>query len=332
MAGLMQNIIEVKGIKKQFKTYESTGSGFLSLRRKWYYKQALRGVSFSIGKGEIVALLGKNGSGKSTLIKTICGILHSDEGAIDVLGFRPWEDRVRMVKHLGVVLGAHSQLIWDLPAIDSFRLMRHVYKIPKSEFEKRLRYYIKLLELEDVYKRQVRTLSLGEQMKCNFVASVLHAPEFVILDEPTIGVDLPSKQALKEAILGLNKNSGVTFIITTHMIEDLMMAERILVLDRGKVIFDGPRHRLETFFGDERILNIKFIEDPDYKAYSRYGIVLQRGENYLKMKVRPSVLTDKGFTSMLSRKNVVDYSVSEQELGATIMRLYATRGKKTAGR
>jgi ABC-2 type transport system ATP-binding protein len=326
------DIIEVNGVKKQFKAYESGKGGFFSLRRNWYYKHALNGVNFSIKKGEMVALLGKNGSGKSTLIKTICGILHPDEGTINVLGFRPWEDRVKMVKHLGVVLGAHSQLIWDLPAIDSFRLMRHVYRVPRSAFEKRLKYYIGLLELEDVYKRQVRTLSLGEQMKCNFVASVLHAPEFVILDEPTIGVDLPSKQALKEAISKMNRESGVTFIITTHMIEDLMMAERILVLDKGQVIFDGPRHRLETFFGDERILNIKFIEDPDYKAYSKYGRVLQRGENYLKMKVKPSVLTDKGFTSMLSRNNVVDYSVSEQELGVTLMRLYATKGKKTAGR
>ena len=139
-----------------------------------------------------------------------------------------------MVKRMGIVLGAHGQLYWDLPAIDSFNLMRSIYHIPTRICKGRLDYLLDLLELRDVYKRQVRTLSLGEQMKCNFVASMLHAPELVILDEPTIGVDLPSKQALRTAILETRKESNTTFLLTTHIIEDITMAERIIALDKGR--------------------------------------------------------------------------------------------------
>ncbi len=323
------NVIDVRNIRKQFKTYESRGTaGILPFGRRWYYKKALNGVNFSIKKGEIVALLGKNGSGKSTLVKTMCGILHPDSGKARVLGFDPWKNRIDMVRNMGVVLGAHGQLMWNLPALDTFELMRHIYKIPQEDFRKRLDYFLGILDLEEVYRRQVRTLSLGEQMKCNFVASVLHSPELVILDEPTIGVDLPSKQALKEMIVTMNKKNGTTFMLTTHIVEDLTMAGRILVLDRGRVIFDGSRRRLETFFGNKRVLHIKFIGKPNYSSYAKYGKITEIKNDYLRMLVNQSVLTKNDFTEMLSKKNVLDYDVSEQGLSTILMKLYGSAEKK----
>lgn len=321
----MERVIDVRGVRKDFKAYETKGSGIFSFRRRSYIKHALRGVSFSINKGEIVALLGKNGSGKSTLIKIMCGILYPTSGRAQILGFRPWEQRIDMVKRMGIVLGAHGQLYWDLPAIDTFNLMRSVYHIPTKDFKGRLDYLLDLLELRDVYKRQVRTLSLGEQMKCNFVASMLHAPELVILDEPTIGVDLPSKQALRTAILETRKESNTTFLLTTHIVEDITMAERIIALDKGKVIFDGSKRRLETLFGDRKIVEIEFNDPPDFKAYARLGRVMKVEGSYLRMEVDPRVLTNRAFTRLLSKGDVADYKVGERDLSEILLRLYKVR-------
>ena len=324
----MERVIDVKGVRKDFKAYESKGSGFFSFRRKSYIKHALRGVSFQIDRGEIVALLGKNGSGKSTLIKIMCGILYPTSGSAQILGFRPWEQRIDLVRRMGVVLGAHGQLYWDLPALDTFNLMKSVYHIPDRDFKNRLDYLLDMLELRGVYKRQVRTLSLGEQMKCNFVASMLHAPELVILDEPTIGVDLPSKQALRTAILETRKENGTTFLLTTHIVEDITMAERIIALDKGSVIFDGSKRKLETLFGNRKVVELEFSEPPDYRDYARQGRVLKIEGNYIKIQVDPRVLTSSGFTRLLSKGDVVDYRVGEQDLSEILMRLYKVRGAK----
>jgi ABC-2 type transport system ATP-binding protein len=324
----MERLISVKGVKKDFKAYESRGSGIFSFRRKSFIKHALRGVSFSVDKGEIVALLGKNGSGKSTLIKIMCGILYPTSGSARVLGFDPWEQRIDLARRMGVVLGAHGQLYWDLPALDTFNLMRSIYKIPRQDFSNRLDYLLDLLELRGVYKRQVRTLSLGEQMKCNFVASMLHAPELVILDEPTIGVDLPSKQALRTAILETRKEHGTTFLLTTHIVEDITMAERIIALDKGRVIFDGPKRKLETLFGNKKTVELEFGKTPDYLQYAKLGKVVEVEGNYIRMEVNPRTLTRKSFTRLLSKGDIVDYKVGEQGLSEILMRLYKVRRAK----
>ncbi|VVB77470.1 Trehalose/maltose import ATP-binding protein MalK [uncultured archaeon] len=324
----MDHVIDVKNVSKKFKAYENKGSGLFSFRRKSYLKRALNGVSLTIDKGETVALLGKNGSGKSTLIKIMCGILFPTSGSVRVLGLDPWEQRISLSRRIGVVLGAHGQLYWDLPAIDTFELMRKVYGIPKSDYQGRLDYYLDLLELRDVYKRQVRTLSLGEQMKCNFVASILHNPELVILDEPTIGVDLPSKQALRTAILESRKENGTTFLLTTHIVEDITMADRILALDKGNVIFDGSKRKLETLFGNKKVVELEFSETPDYDKYVELGKITKVEGNYLRMEADPKVLTSARFTRLLSKGNIIDYRVGEQDLSGILMRLYKVRGAK----
>jgi len=318
---LMEKVVEVANVSKSFKTYERASSGFLaSFRRHYYTKKALTSVSFSIDKGQIVALLGRNGAGKSTLIKILTGILYPDSGTVNVLGFDPWKERMKLAWNIGVVLGAHGQMYWNLPAYDTFEYMRKIYKVPEKEFKKRLTYFVDLLDLKQVYKKPVRTMSLGEMMKCNFVASTLHMPKVVFLDEPTIGVDIMSKAALKKAMLEMRAKYGTTFILTTHIVEDISIADRVLMLHNGRLVFDGTKEKLEHMFGDKRVVEIRFI--PDAKLNLDFGKVLYMGTGVAKLEVNASVLKSKRFISLLGSKNIIDYSVSSPGLSELLAKVY----------
>jgi ABC-2 type transport system ATP-binding protein len=316
-------IITVDKVLKKYTVNESNSKkGFLNgLRRKKVTKIAVRNVSLSIKKGSIIALLGKNGSGKSTLIKMMTGIIYPDKGHITVDGLSPYNDRKKLATRVGVVLGAHGQLYWNLPAIDTFNFMKSMYKIPEVEFNKRLKSYLKLLSLNDVYKKPVRTMSLGEQMKCNFVASMLHNPKIVFLDEPTIGVDLPSKSALKEAIINARDNSGTTFLLTTHIVEDIEIADNVIVIDKGRKKFDGTKKELEKIFGDKRIVEVysSKIKQINFKSYGR--ILLEKND-MIRLEVKPSMLKNKKFLTMLNGKYISDYRVSEPHLSYILSKLY----------
>lgn len=329
VVAMSTNVIRVQGVRKHFKTYDIKGTGFFSsLFRRYYTKNALSGVSFDVKEGEIVALLGKNGSGKSTLIKIITGILYPDGGSVSVLDKDPWKKRREVATQIGVVLGAHGQLFWDLPAMDTFTLMKHVYGIPDRRFKERLDYFLERLELQKVYKRQVRTLSLGEQMKCNFVASMLHSPRIVFLDEPTIGVDLSSKAALRETVNEVTKREHTTFFMTTHITEDIDMAERVIMLDKGRKIYDGPRRKLVKLFGDKREVELRFREPVNVRKYASFGRILESQSNYVKLEIQGKILKSGKLIQTLSDPNLVDYSVAEPGLAEVILKLYNKQDKR----
>ena len=321
----MENyVIEVNDVKRKFKTYEvkTSGSFVSKLFRKKVYKKALDGVSFKIGEGEIVALLGRNGSGKSTIVKILSGILHPDSGSIRVLGLDPWDDRIKLASQVGVVLGAHGQLFWNLPASDAFNFMKGVYEIKDSDFRKRLKYFLDLLNLKEVFRRQVRQLSLGEQMKCNFVSSVLHMPRIVFLDEPTIGVDIPSKTALRNAIMRMRSEHKTTFLITTHIVEDINIAERVILLNKGKLVFDGSRTELEQLFGDKRHVDLHLSKTSSIN-YRKYGKVLEKKNDIVKLEVDRPRLKSRAFLSLLNSDDVIDYKVTEPGLNFILSKFYA---------
>ena len=323
MVFAMDNAIVVDGVSKSFKTHKQREEGFLaSFRKESYTKKALSNVSFNIERGEIVALLGKNGSGKSTLIKIITGIVYPEVGHTSIAGFDSWKERAKAAQHMGVVLGAHGQLFWNLPPSDTFEYIKSIYRVPDTDFTKRLNYFLDILELREVYKRQVRQLSLGEQMKCNFVASMLHMPELVILDEPTIGVDIPSKSALRNTILDMNKKQKTTFLLTTHIVEDITIANRIIMLDKGRKIFDGSRAKLETYFGDRRSVELIFSRDDNRINLKSYGKVVERDTGYAKLEVDKKLLKTARFISLLQNKDISDYNVSEPGLTSIISKFY----------
>lgn len=325
----MEKIIEVKELKKRFRTHEHVEKGNLlaKLMRRSYYKTALDGINFTVNQGDIVALLGRNGSGKSTLIKIMTGILHPDAGTVRVMGLDPWENRIGIASQIGVVLGAHGQLYWNLPALDTFNFMRAIYKIPEKEYRKRLKHLVDILDLKTVYKRPVRTLSLGEQMKCNFVASVLHMPKIVFLDEPTIGVDIPSKTALRSMILTMRKEYKTTFIITTHLVEDITMAEKVILINNGKMAFDGPRMKLEHLFGDKRMIDLE-LRRTDGIRFKDYGKVIEHTGNFVKLEVNGKILKSARFINLLSSDDVIDYKIYEPGLNFVLSKLYKKIEKK----
>ncbi|MGI0141831.1 MAG: ABC transporter ATP-binding protein [Candidatus Micrarchaeales archaeon] len=330
--GSTDYVIEVHALGKKFREYQSQQGKkiFLaSLRRKYSIKHALTNVSFKVKKGDIVMLLGENGSGKSTLIKILTGILHPDSGSAQVLGLAPWSGREKLAWDYGMVSGAHNQLFWNLPAIDTFDYVRGIYEIPKDVYKKRLDYYIKILNLKDVFRKPVRVLSLGERMKCNFVASVLHMPKIVFMDEATIGMDLSSVINVREAVMDMRKNYGTTFFITTHIVDEIKaLAKSVIIIDKGKIVFDGSKRELQTFFGNRKQLEIHFDKQIDPKNYAKYGKVVASREDYLKIEIDSKHLKNKKIVNLLNSDIVLDYNVSEPDIGQVLAKFY-NRGRKS---
>ncbi len=320
----MAEVIRLDAIVKRFKTYESeTGAAGALFGRKKKIKTAVNGVSFGVEKGEIIALLGRNGSGKSTVIKLLTGVLHPDSGKISVLGMDPWRDRIRLARRIGIVFGStHPQLFWNLPPIDTFNYVRDMYGIPEAEFKERLDGLVETLTLKDVYKRQTRQLSLGERMKCEFVAANLHAPEVVFMDEPTIGVDLPSRMAIAEAVQSLRRERGITFLITTHVVDDVTGVDRIILLDHGKLVFDGTQERMRSQFRKSVILELYLKLGADRSAYAKLGRVMTSNDGYIKIGVKPSVVRQSWFVRMLSDRNIRDFRLSEPGLSSMLNQMY----------
>lgn len=228
-------------------------------KREYDVIKAVDNVTFTIDEGEIVGYIGPNGAGKSTTIKMLSGILRPDEGKIIINGMDPFKDRVKYVKTIGVVFGQKSQLWWDIPAIDSFDLLKDIYRIPDEEYIKTRDELVSILSLEDIIKKPVRQLSLGERMKCELVASLLHNPKILFLDEPTIGLDAISKVIVRDFIKKINKEKKVTVILTSHDMADIeSLASRVIVIGNGKKLYDGSVNDIKKKYSNTRIVEIYY--------------------------------------------------------------------------
>ena len=261
----MKNIIEVDGVKKYYKIAKREKGFFQTVKhlfhREYEVRKAVDDISFSIKKGEIVGFIGQNGAGKSTTIKMLSGILYPDEGNLKINGFIPYKQRKQYVKNIGVVFGQKSQLNWDLPLIESFELMRYIYRIPKKKYEENLEKFTKLLDMESFINQPVRQLSLGQRMRGDIVASLLHSPEIVFFDEPTIGLDVVAKEKIREFIKYMNKTEQTTIIFTTHDMQDVeKVCERLIIIDLGKKIFDGSIDEIKQKYANSKSIEIQ-LED-----------------------------------------------------------------------
>lgn len=311
MGGEMENMIEVRDVKKYYKIAKrekgmAAAAGNL-FNRKYETKRAVDDISFSIKKGEIVGFIGPNGAGKSTTVKILSGILYPDAGEVKVGGFIPYKQRKQYVKNIGVVFGQKSQLNWDLPLIESFELMKFIYKIPQKKYEENLRLFSRLLDMEEFINQPVRQLSLGQRMRGDIVASLLHSPEIVFLDEPTIGLDVVAKERIREFVRYMNETERTTIIFTTHDMQDIeKVCDRLIIIDKGKKIYDGSIEEIKN-----RYANIKTIE-----------LLLEDGRKETKTfdvsKTPMSVVME----SLFSEKNIKDITLCESEIDSIIRDIY----------
>lgn len=258
--------ILVEGLSKSYRIAERE-PGFLgALRgmahRRWRIVHALKNVSFSLERGEILGFIGPNGAGKSTTIKILSGILRPDSGRVEVAGLTPYADRIRHVGRIGVVFGQRTQLWWDLPVIEGFDLLRDIYRLEPKRYRNKRDQLVSMLRLERLLDQPVRQLSLGQRMRAELAAALLHEPSILFLDEPTIGLDAPSKLAVREFIKKLSQQHGVTVLLTTHDMHDIeAMAERVIVIGNGQVLADGSLAALRATVLAERRLFVEFAED-----------------------------------------------------------------------
>ena len=293
--------------------------------REYEMIHALDDVSFTIGDGEMVGYIGPNGAGKSTTIKIMCGILTPDSGACDIDGRTPWKERTAHVREIGVVFGQRSQLWWDVPVIDSFELIRDIYKVDAKLFKNNLDELTELLELSELLKTPTRTLSLGQRMRCEIAASLLHSPRILFLDEPTIGLDAVSKIAVRQFIKKLNAERGTTVILTTHDMQDIeALTERILLIGKGKILLDGSLNELKKHSSEHKTLVVEY--SGAMPEISEGMTISEAKEGRLIIVLNPAVLSVSDAISWLSAQTeILDVSVSgvtSEEMVAALYKEY----------
>ena len=286
---------------------------------------ALSDVSFTIANGEMVGYIGPNGAGKSTTIKIMCGILTPDSGACDIDGRTPWKERASHVRDIGVVFGQRSQLWWDVPVIDSFDLIRDIYKVDARLYKSNLDELTALLDLNELLKTPTRSLSLGQRMRCEIAASLLHSPRTLFLDEPTIGLDAVSKIAVRQFIKKLNAERGTTVILTTHDMQDIeALTERILLIGRGRILLDGSLAELKKSSSERKVLVAEYTGNAPQLCD---GMTLtEEKEGRIVIGLDPSVLpVSEAIASLASQTDLTDVSVtgaSAEEMVAALYKEY----------
>jgi ABC-2 type transport system ATP-binding protein len=293
------------------------------VRRQWRPVQALVDVSFSLEAGELLAFIGPNGAGKSTTVKILSGILRPTSGRVEVGGLIPYEDRIRHVARIGVVFGQRSQLWWDLPIVDGFDLLADIYRVEPARYRQRRDELVAMLRLEPLLAQPVRQLSLGQRMRAEFAAALLHDPEILFLDEPTIGLDAPSKLAVRDFVRRLNREQGVTVLLTTHdMLDVEALAERVIVIGQGRLLADGPFASLRAGVLAERRLHIDFAESAP--AIAIPGVTVRaRGERSLELAFDPTKIPAPKLIAAIAMQHAVeDIHVDEVAIEEVITRFY----------
>jgi ABC-2 type transport system ATP-binding protein len=321
-------MIELRSISKSYRVSTRKSSDLLPALRAFFVRetvtvQALDGIDWHVSRGSIHGLLGRNGSGKSTLIKILCGILHPTSGEATVDGVVPWKDRRSYVKDIGVVFGQKSQLTWELPAIDSFWLQRSLYRVDKAQFMATLEYLLGAFDARSIVTRPVRSLSLGERMKCEILCSLLHEPKVLFLDEPTIGLDLISKDQVRQAIREINARLGTTIILTSHDISDVSsLCEDISLLDRGRFLYKGKLQTLVDLHSEQKILHVK-LNRPFAQCHLNGFPFVATGQYTATLSVRTGETTLRELLPKLfDELPIEDVSVESTPLDQVVKALY----------
>lgn len=325
----MDAIIDVQGLRKEFRIAKRKEGALGALRalfsRDYITKVAVQDVSFQIRPGELVGYIGPNGAGKSTTIKMLTGILVPTSGRVVVRDLVPYEQRVENARQIGVVFGQRTQLWWDLPTIESFELLRYIYKIPKATYDRNMARFKEMLALDEFLQTPVRQLSLGQRMRADIAAALLHDPTIVYLDEPTIGLDVVAKEKIREFLREINRERGVTVILTTHDMQDIeKICDRMILIDKGSVIYDGPVRQIKERFGKHRTLVVDLEPNGPYDALGIEGAeqVKREGNRFWLRFNRDQISASQLIARVSSQYSVQDLTVEEPEIEGIISRIY----------
>jgi ABC-2 type transport system ATP-binding protein len=326
--------IVVEGLVKTFRVAERAPGLWGAIRglarRTYRDVRAIDGVSFSIERGELVGYIGPNGAGKSTTVKALAGILVPDAGRCEVAGRVPWKQRIAHVAEIGVVFGQRTQLWWDLPVIESFELLRDIYRVPQVRYAEARDTMIGLLDLEALLDVPVRQLSLGQRMRCDLAAALLHAPPILFLDEPTIGLDAVSKLAVRDFIKQLNRDRGVTVILTTNDMDDIeALCTRVIVIAHGAILSDGPLAELRAQVTRERWLTVDLVDaaavvdEPDATEIRRDG-------HRVCLAFDPQIVAPAELIRRVTSRHAIrDLFVENPPIETIVARLYAAHGRRS---
>jgi ABC-2 type transport system ATP-binding protein len=328
---MTEPIIEATGLTKTYRVFQKKpglGGAVRSLFRREYKEvRAVVDVNFAIEPGEMVAFLGPNGAGKTTTLKMLSGLIYPTSGTARVLGFTPWERPDAFRRRFSLIMGQKNQLWWDLPAADSFQLHREIYSLPRDDFERTLGDLTELFGVGKLTRQPVRELSLGERMKMELIAALLHEPRLLLLDEPTIGLDVIAQVAIQKCLKEYNARRGVTMLLTSHYMRDVeALCKRVLVIAEGKVIFDGPLAGITERFGQYKLVRLHFEGEEAPGDLGRFGEVTVSGPT-ADLKVDRTRVAET-LAAILDRYTVVDVSVQDPPLDQMIAKVFE-QGRST---
>lgn len=328
----MSAIIQAKSLCKQYRTYDRREGVLGSLKdlvkREYRWIAAVDDISLEVEEGEILGYIGPNGAGKSTSIKMLTGILKPSSGEISVWGYHPFRDRKAYTKHIGVVFGQRTQLWWDIAVRESFKLLAKIYEVSDSDYQERIARLTDILGLEELLRTPVRKLSLGQRMRCDLAASLIHNPKVLFLDEPTIGLDAVAKEGIRKFLRQVNKEFGTTILLTTHDLREIEeLCQRILVLDKGKIIYDGGIVGIKNMPGLSRKVVIDFsqsVTQPEVEAISGAGVVVKcETDRRVSLSVDRQLSTPAEVVKrVLTALPVADLTVTEPDIEEVVMKIY----------
>jgi len=323
----VSSVITISNLAKYYRVPEREAGLKASIaslfRRKYKDVKAVNGISFGIEQGEVVGFLGPNGAGKTTTLKMLSGLLHPTSGEVRVLGFEPRHRPHDYLRQITLVMGNRNQLAWDLPALDSFDLQRAIYGIPMDDFKRARDEFIEVLELKDLVTKPVRNLSLGERMKMEIVAALLHKPKVLFLDEPTIGLDVTMQRRIRAFIAEYNQRYNATVLLTSHYMADVeALCKRVIVIHHGRILFDGDLSALKSQFSSYKTLNLS-LQNPAVDL-SRYGEVTARDDGRVTLRV-PKAQTSQVTAKLLSELQVDDLTVEDTPVDDVIDQVFSQK-------
>src|SRR5947209_8169414 len=327
-------IIETRDLTKVYRVSQKK-KGLLGamrglFRREYKEVRAVDGISFSIEPAEMVAFLGPNGAGKTTTLKMLSGLIYPTSGSARVLDFIPWERAHTFRRRFSLVMGQKNQLWWDLPAADSFELHREIYSLSRADFDRTVAELTELFNVKELVRQPVRELSLGERMKMELIAALLHQPQLLLLDEPTIGLDVVAQVAIQKCLKEYNSARGVTMLLTSHYMRDVeALCSRVLVITHGQVVYDGPLAGITEQFGRHKVVRLQFAEESPEDDWGRFGEVTRKVGPGVDLRVDRSRVSEV-LAAILDRHTVLDVSVQDPPLDQVIAHVFEQNRQEAA--